>query len=141
MSDEMLGSILTFGEDISDAEAPKALPANDYPGEITEVGVAPSKSSGKPRAAVTFRIAPEDFPADYEDSDAFADGKFVTTYIPCGDDKASRWRVRRFCEAIGAPLGATVDTNSWIGKKAMLSVEPDEFEGIERERVRKVEAI
>lgn len=141
MSEHEMGSIIEYTDDLSDAQAPTSLPASDYPGEITQVEVALSKSSGKPRAAVTFKIAPEDFPADYEDADAFEDGKLVTTYISCADDKASRWRMRRFCESIGAPLGNNLDTNSWIGRKALLAIEPDEYEGVQRERIRKVESL
>lgn len=138
MSD--MSSILEFASDISDAEAPKALPAGDYVAEITGAEVGVSQNSGKPRVKVDFRIKPEDFPADYEDADSFADGKIVSYYVTVADDKATRFRLRRFCEAIGAPTGSKLDVNEWIGKQAVLTIEPDEYEGVERERAKKVEA-
>jgi len=138
MSEE-LGSILDFSTDISDAEAPKALPAGDYPAKIVAAEVGTSQASGKRRADVTFRIMPEDFPADYEDAEAFADGKDVHAYISVEDNAAVRFRLRRFCEAIGAPMSSRMDINDWIGKSAIITIETDTFEGIDRERFRKVE--
>lgn len=138
MSD--MGSILEYNNDLNEVEAPKSLPGNDYPAEITGAEVGISQGSGKPRVEVTWLIKPEDFPADYEDAESFPDGKQVKTYQGAGNDKASMFRMRKFLEAIGAPISNSINVNDWIGRTAMLTIEPDEFEGIERERVRKVEA-
>lgn len=139
MSEE-LGSILDFSSDISDAEAPVALPAGDYPAKIISAEVGTSQSSGKRRVDVTFRIQPEDFPADYEDAESFPDGKDVHFYVGVEDNKAALYRLRKFCEAIGAPMSSRLDVNDWVGKSAIMTIEPDEYEGVERERARKVEA-
>lgn len=138
MSD--MGSIIEYNESLADAEAPKALPAGDYLAEITATELGTSNTSGKARVDVTFRIKPEDFPPDYEDADAFADGKAVHFYPSAEQDKANRFRMKKFCEAIGAKLGKKMDINDWIGKSAIVTLVPDEFEGIERERVTKVSA-
>lgn len=138
MSD--LGSILDYSADIADAEAPKSLPAGDYPAKITGAEVGTSQSSGKPQVIVSWLIDPDDFPADYEDADAFADGKTLKTYQGASDDKASRFRMRKFLESIGAPAGSKIDVNDWVGRAAVVTIKPEEFEGIERERITKVEA-
>lgn len=138
MSD--LGSILDYSSDIADAEAPKSLPAGDYPAKITGAEVGTSQSSGKVRVDVSFLIDPEDFPADYEDAESFADGKTMHFYVGAGDDKAARFRLRKFIEAIGAPAGSKIDVNDWVGREAVVTIRPEEFEGIERERITKVEA-
>lgn len=138
MSD--MGSIIEYADDLSEAEAPKALPAGDYLGEIVAAELGTSQTSGKSRVDVTFRIKPEDFPPDYEDADSFADGKQVHFYPSAEPDKANRFRMRKFCEAIGVKLGKKLDVNDWLGKTALLTIAPDEFEGIERERVTKVSA-
>lgn len=135
-----LGTILDYSSDIADAEAPKALPAGDYPAEITAAEVGTSQSSGKPRVDVTFKIDFNSFPADYEDAESFADGKLVHFYVGAADDKASKFRMRKFLESIGAPASTRIDVNDWVGRKATVTIEPDEYEGIERERIRKVEA-
>jgi len=134
-----LGSILDYTTDIADAEAPVALPAGDYPAKIVAAEVGTSQSSGKKRVDVTFRIMPEDFPADYEDAESFPDGKDVHAYVSAEDTKAARFRMKKFCEAIGAAMSSRLDVNDWIGKSAIITIEPDEFEGIERERFKKVE--
>lgn len=138
MSD--MGSILDYSSDIADAEAPKSLPAGDYPAKITGAEVGTSQSSGKPQVVVSWLIDPDDFPADYEDTESFADGKTLKTYQGAADDKASRFRMRKFIEAIGAPAGAKVDVNDWVGREAVVTIRPEGFEGIERERIVKVEA-
>lgn len=136
-----VGSILEFQSDVTEVEAPKALPASDYPAEITAAEVEFSRTSNRRQVKVTFRIKPEDFPADYEDAESFADGKDINHWVPAESDRASMFRLRRFIEAIGAPGGTSLDVNEWIGKTASVSIEPNEFEGIERERIRKVEAV
>lgn len=140
MADTM-GSMIEFSQNLKDAEAPEALPPNDYPGEITVAEYKVSASSGKPMVDVTFRIKPEDFPADYPDADAFADGKQLHFYLGVADDKLGRFRVRKFLEAIGVKLGAKTDVNDWVGKVAMLTITNEEFEGVDRERVSRVSSL
>lgn len=134
------GSILDYSTDITEAEAPVALPAGDYPAKIVAAEVGTSQSSGKSRADVTWRIQPEDFPADYEDAESFPDGKDVHQYISAEDSKPARFRMKKFCESIGAAMSNRLDVNEWLGKSGIITIEPDEFEGVERERFRKVEA-
>lgn len=135
-----LGSIIEYGEDLASAEAPKALPAGDYPATVIAAEIGDSKSSGKERVDVQLRISPEDFPPDYEDADSFPDGKVVHMYISTENTKAQRFRMKKFVEALGGKLGKKLDVNSWIGLNTILTIEPDEYEGIENERGRKVSA-
>ncbi len=134
------GSILEFSSDLTEAEAPVALPAGDYPAKIVAAEIGTSQNSGKQRVDVTFRIQPEDFPADYEDAESFADGKDVHAYISTEDTKAARFRLRKFIESINGKLGGKIDVNEWIGKTAIITIEQDDYEGVPRERFRKVEA-
>ena len=135
---EDLGSIIEYAETLADADAPSALPPGDYPAQVTLTSLGTSQTSGKQRVEVQFRIKPEDFPADYGDAESFQDGKTVRHYVGAEADRAARFRMRKFCEAIGAPLSSTVDINDWIGKTAVLTISNEEFEGIPQERVRKV---
>lgn len=140
MVDNELGSVIEYQDDLAEAEAPSALPPGDYPGQISNVTIAHSNNSGRLQAKVDFLIKPEDYPADYEDADAYPDGKTVSTYIPAEQDKASRWRMRQFCEAIGAKLSAKLDVTDWIGKTATLKITNEEYQGINRERLNSVQA-
>lgn len=133
MSD--LGSLIEFEHDIADAEAPKALPAGDYPATVVGAETMVSKNSGKPMVKVDFRVQPEDFPADYEDAESFADGKTVSQYISIGQDKPSMFRMRRFVETLGAPMGKSINVNDWVGRRAIVTLGVEEFEGVERERL------
>lgn len=135
-----LGSILEYSEDLKDAEAAKSLPASDYPATISSTELATSANSGKTNVKVTWRVKPEDFPADYEDADQYPDGKDIIQYVGTADDKNSRFRMRRFLEAIGVKLGKKIDINDWVGKSAVLTLVPDEFEGVSKENVRGVKS-
>ena len=137
---EELSSIIDYTDDLSQAEAPAALPPSDYPAQITQATVGISQTSGKQRVEVQFTIKPEDFPADYADAESYADGKVVRHYVGAEADRAAKFRMRKFLEAIGAPLGNSINVNDWIGKTAIVTISNDEFEGVPQERVRKVSA-
>jgi hypothetical protein len=131
-------SIIEFSEDIANAEAPVPLPAGDYTAEIRAAEV---KTSGKGNEyfAVTFFIPPEQYPADYTDGDP--DGTTLGyNRLQKRDDTSGRYRVRKFCEAIGAKMGKKIDVNEWIGLTATVAVDNSEWEGEPRAEIKKVVA-
>lgn len=133
--------IISYATSLADAEAPTALPGGDYPATIIAAVRGPSQSSGKDQVKVTFRIEPEDYPADYEDAASYPEGKEAQFYVPAEEDRPSMFRMRKFLEAIGMKLGKTVDHNEFVGRKAVVTNKPEEFEGIPRERITKVSAL
>lgn len=138
--DEELGSLIDFGEDLKDVEAPKALSDNDYPGEIIKA-IRRTSASGKDMAEVTFTVKPEDFPADFEDAESYPDGKQMRHYVMLGRDNATRYRTGQFVQAIGAPTKSPIDLNDWVGKSGLLTLVGEEFEGVPQERIKKVRAL
>lgn len=136
-----LGSIIEYSVNMEEAEAPVALPPGDYPAKVVAAENGVSQSSGKSRVDVTLRIAPEDYPADYEDAASFPDGKDVHIYPSSENNKAAQFRMRKFMEALGAKIkGNKIDPNDWIGRETIVTIERDTFEGVDRERVVKVSA-
>lgn len=138
MSEEIM-SIVEFSEDISDAEAPEPLPAGEYPATIRGAEVKISQRGTK-YAAVTFIVAPEEFPADYPIENA-PDGK-VIVYRRCSmeDNPQARYMLRNFCEAIGATPSKRIDVNEWTGLSAVIQIENEEYEGVSREQIARVTA-
>lgn len=135
MSD--VSSIVEFSEDISNAEAIPPLPEGDYPAEIRSAVRKTSNTSGKDYAQVQFFIAPESYPADYTDGDP--DGTLLTfNRVSLEDAPASRHRLRKFVEAIGAKGGSKIDLNDWQGLTATVAIAHGEWEGEKRAEVRKV---
>ena len=135
MSD--VSSIIEFSEDISNAEAIPPLPEGDYPAEIRSAVRKTSNTSGKDYAQVQFFIAPESYPADYTDGDP--DGTLLTfNRVSLEDAPASRHRLRKFVEAIGAKGGSKIDLNDWQGLTATVAIVHGEWEGEKRAEVRKV---
>jgi hypothetical protein len=136
MSDEEM-SIVEFSEDISQAEAPEPLPVGEYPATIRAVEVKLSQRGTK-YAAVSFMVSPDEFPADYPVENA-PDGKTIV-FRRCSleDNPQARYMLRNFCEAIGAAASKRIDVNEWIGLDAVINIEHDEYEGVKREQITRV---
>lgn len=132
-------SIVEFSEDIGDAEAPEPLPAGEYPATIRGAEVKTSQR-GTLYAAVTFVVSPDEFPADYPVENA-PDGK-VIVYRRCSmeDNPQARYMLRNFIEAIGATASKKIDVNEWMGLSANIQVENEEYEGVMREQIVRVNA-
>jgi hypothetical protein len=138
MADNEVPSVLEFSEDIGQQEAPVPLPIGEYPAEIRSAQMKTS-AAGNPYASVQFFIAPEAYPADYTEGEP--DG-MVLTYnrVSTQDTPAGRHRLRKFCEAIGAPTGKKIDLNDWVGRTATVAVQHDTYEGEVRAAIGKVVA-
>jgi putative intracellular protease/amidase len=137
VEDEDEGSIIEFSDNIADAEAPEPLPEREYMATITKTVKAVS-SNGNPYAAVTLRINEDDYPADFDTANA-PGGKDIRHIVGLADDAPSRHRLRKFLEAIGAPMSKRIDLTTWIGLSGKISIKHDTYEGVKREKVSKVE--
>jgi hypothetical protein len=133
---KMSESILTFSENIANAEAPAPLPAGEYTAEIRAVDVKVSQKGNK-YAAITFYIPSDQYPADFTDGDP--DGMtLVFNRLVLEDTVKDRHRIRKFCEAIGAKMGSQIDVNDWVGLTATVSVKIGEWEGEARSEIDRV---
>lgn len=138
MTDETM-SIVEFSEDIAEAEQPEPLPVGEYPAVIKTAEVKLSQRDTK-YAAVGFLVSVDDFPADYPQENA-PDGKMIV-YRRCSleDNPQARYMLRQFCENIGATPSKRIDVNEWVGLEASIEIEHDEYEGVTREQIRRVNA-
>jgi putative intracellular protease/amidase len=137
VGDDTEEGILAFSEDIGEAEAPEPLPERDYPATIEKVDGTKTTKDGRRMVAVTFKISEEDYPADYDAGNA-PGGTSLTHFLMADDVQASRHRMRRFCEAIGAPMGKQIRVTEWIGLRASLGIKHEEYEGVNRAKISKV---
>ena len=129
-------SIIEYSEDLGNAEAPVPLPMGDYPAEIRAVE---RKTSGKGNEyiAVTFHISPDSYPADY--TEGSEDGATLTFQrLSPEETTRARYGMKKFAEAIGAPLGKKLDLNDWVGLSAIVSVAHETYEGETRANIKKV---
>lgn len=134
---EDLMSIIEFSEDISSAEEPDPLPEGEYPAEITAAEVKISQTKGTKYAQVQFRVQEDDYPADYPAENA-PGGKTLRFMVGLEDNIAARARLRKFCEAVGAPMSKRIAVTDWIGLAGTISVKHDTYEGVLREQVSRV---
>jgi hypothetical protein len=134
-----VNSVLEFSEDISNAEPPVPLPVGDYPAEIRGAEKKTSQRTGNDYIKVDFFVAPENYPADYTEGNP--DGEILSFMrLSAEDTPRARHRMRKFCEAIGAPTGTKVDLNGWVGLTATVSIAEEEYEGEKRAVIAKVGA-
>lgn len=137
-----VASIMNYSQDVSDAPQPEPLPGGAYPGKINHTTIRTSKQNVNNRYyEVMIRIDPEAYPATYDYSNA-PDGK-VLPYrrVPAMDTPHGRYAVRRWCETIGAPMGAQIDAKDWTGMDVTVHVEHEEdAEGVRREVITRVTA-
>ena len=140
MSEDELGSIVEYTEDLADAEAPDPLPSREYDAHIIRAEQRISNTSGKKYAAVTFAISIDQFPPDYPVENAPDGVNIIYRMVPLEDNPKARFQARRFIEAIGATPGKRIDLNDWVGQSATVGVAHDEYEGVTREVITKLTA-
>lgn len=140
VDDEDADGIIEFSENIADAEAPEPLPEREYVASIEAASRETSQTKGTKYAAVTFHVAEEDYPADFDTNNA-PGGKKIRHIVGLADDAPSRHRLRKFCEAIGAPMSKRIDLSQWVGLQAKITVKHDTYEGVKREKISKVDLV
>lgn len=118
MSEE-LNSIIEFDEDLSNVEAPKPLPAGTYDA-VVESAETMTSNSGKPMIKVIFNISADQYPADYVDGNP--EGTKLTQYLLADNTSRSKFALKRFILAIGAPLSNKIDVTTFIGLPAKVEV-------------------
>lgn len=133
-----MASIMEFSKDVSQQDAPEPLPAGDYPAEITDAQIKPSANTGRNYLALTFMISPNDYPADFTEGDA--DGTRLSyNRLTMEDTPRARYRLRQFCEAVGARVPTTsFDPSDLLGLRAQVNIIHDKYEGEVRAQIAKV---
>ena len=133
-------SLIEFSEDLAEAEAPSPLPAGIYPASIVNAEQRISQTSGNRYLSVQFRIEADSYPPDFTDGDP--DGMMLTyNRVLLEDNKAARYRLRKFLEAIGGPLSRSLDPSDLAGLTANVDVGEETYEGEKRNAIKRVMSV
>jgi hypothetical protein len=133
-------SLIEFSEDLSDAEAPTPLPPNIYPAKIMSAEPRTSQTTGNKYLSVMFHIDADSYPPDHQDGDP--DGmNLAYNRVLLEDNKNARYRLRKFLEAIGGPLGRTLDPSDLLGLTANVDVGEETYEGEKRSVIKRVMSV
>lgn len=133
---EELPSVIEYDVDISEQEAPPPLPLREYLAQIKGVKRKLSQRNTQ-YAEVQFYISPNEYPADFTEGDP--DG--TTLYfrrVSLENKPQARFQLRRFLEAIGAPMSKRIDINEWVGLEAKVKIEHESYEGLTRSVITQV---
>lgn len=130
--------ILEFSSDISEAEAPPPLPIGEYPATVEALEMRVSNTSGREYLGVAMRISPDDFPPDF-DGTAYPDGvQLRYNRLFTEDNARNRYNFKKFCEALGAPMGKQIDPNDWIGMVLKVGISHRKWEDEDQANIQKI---
>lgn len=130
--------ILEFGTDIGEAEAPLPLPVGEYPATVEGVELRTSNTTGREYMSISMHVTPDDFPADY-DPTLYPDGVDLSyNRLLTEDTPRNRYNIKKWCEAIGAPMGKSIDPSEWIGMSCKIGISHRAWEGEDRANINKV---
>jgi hypothetical protein len=139
MSDTELPSIVEFSSDLSKAEAPEPLPVGEYEANITSTEIKTSQAKGTRYCEIRWNVSPDQYPADYGDGSPEGTN-LIYRRVSLEDNPQARWFTKQFIDAIGAPLGKKIDVNTWVGMDAVVEVDHETYEGVNRAIVKRVRA-
>ena len=154
-----IGSIEEFVIDLSTVADPDPLPVRTYEGMVQEISVYLSASKGAPTTKISYFIAPDQYPVDFDAENA-PDGIKLTAYgsLDCGTPPANPQptrlglsRVRKLYEHHGLETGSITmrpqeelggawgldasDLSAFVGTRVLISVVHEVFEGQNRAKV------
>jgi hypothetical protein len=136
---EEVRTIVHFSEDISEATAPEPLPAGVYNATVSNAEIKTSSAKQTQYLSLTFRINPEDYPADYPIENA-PDGVSVNYYGGSAeDDRQSRFRLKQLYQRLGLPLpGRSIDCNQFLHVSAQIQLKQEIYNDIPKNAVEKL---
>ena len=142
MSNVIDEGIFEFDEDISTAEPPPPFPNGTYNGEVVQVAVQLSKSSGNRMWVPEVIIPTHEYPADYPTEEE-PEGIRLRTYITVGapgrpSTAREMVRARRFCEAAGVTTSSSINMTDFMGKPVIVEVEGELYEGEVRPKIKRI---
>ena len=135
---EVIESIIEYQDDIADAQPPAPLPVGKYHGEVVAAAIKLGNTSGKPYCQVNFRIESEQYPADFVDGNPEGTTVIYRRVSPAPTAQA-RFGMKRFLEALNAPMGRNLNLADWLGKQATLDIVHTTYEGMPRMEIKAVE--
>lgn len=111
--------LLSFSQNIADAEAPPQLPVGEYLATCIAAVEKEAASSGNPMLTLTMQIARTEFPADFDPGEG-VDDLTMTWNVVARDIPADRWRMKNVCKAFGVAMSSNIDPNEFVGKQARV---------------------
>lgn len=138
--DEEVTSILEYSLNIEEQERPPVLPVGEYRAEVTGVELKHGRDSGRPYLNIKMTISPDNQPADFVEAlGTQAPTSVFYMLFGCEDTPQSRFSMKNFCKAIGAPMSNRIDVKSFLNQECKVQIEHQkDLEGNDQPRVRRV---
>ncbi len=125
MADENVIVFVDYADDVAEAKDPPKLPSAEYVATVSQCNPYKNAETGTEGYKILFRIAPEQFPANF-DAEFYPDGKSVT-YVTwrLNDDPMGRSNMKKLRNSFGIGGGTSRDPNQFVGLSARIRVAVD----------------
>lgn len=121
--------------DVEEAVEPPKLPESDYIATVASCKPMKKAETGTEYYQIAYRIAPEQYPADF-DAAFYPDGKTVVYRTPrINDDPMGRFNMKTLKNAHGLPGGKSRDPNQFVGTTTKVRLRHDSWQGKKTEKV------
>lgn len=135
LDDDGLGTIIEFDEDLNDVEKPEELPIGKYLADITKAESKTSKSSGSKYLGLSMTIPPEQFPATYDVENAPQGFPCSFNRLSLEPTKRAKYRLKTKLTELGIPFSNKLDLAEFVGRKVMVEITHEPYEGEQRAQV------
>ena len=125
-------SIIKLASNLSEMAEYEPLPDGLYSAELQDVDHKINEKNPEGFFTITYRISPDDFPADYDAGNA-PEGLQVTQgflALPSATNRRTVRPFKSFLTALGVSTDLdTVDPEEWIGKNVQILLTRSSFQG------------
>lgn len=136
---DTLPGVYEYAEDVSTQEPPPVLPARTYPATCSSSQAVRSKNNpDNILLNLEFTIEPSAFPADYPETDPVK--LYWNRNVLNADTARGRFQLRRLCEKMRVLASRRLDVNDFVGKRVVLKVKGDSWQGVPRSVIDTIEA-
>lgn len=136
MDEEIIGTVIDLGEDLSDVREPDPLPEGRYQATVSSLEIKDSKAGNK-YLSVRFSVGTDQYPVDYVNPSATS----VFTNISLAKVPLALLALKKFNEATGLPMTGRIDFTAAIGSEVSITVKHEEYEGVTRATVKTISKI
>lgn len=123
-----LPSVMESDVDVDDAPPPEPLPKGEYPAEVNAAEVKVSQK-GNSYVDVTLFVAPEAYPADYEQGNPqglnlhYRRLDASTNPVTGKLTPRAAYNIGKFMRTIGLRGGRSIDVNEWVGQPCRVRID------------------
>lgn len=124
--------MIKLSANLSDMEEYEPLPQGLYPAEVRDCEIRHSEKVPEGYIYMQLRVDPDDYPADYDPSNAPEGVQLIyaSVKVPDGKDRRKVRPFKQLMKALGQDISAaTFDPSAWTGQHVQVLIRTSEYQG------------